>query len=361
MSWNPVRGCTRVSSGCKNCYAERLAGSRGMMMAEHGKPYENLVHLVGNEPRWTGRVRFIEAHLQDPIKKKPKRCENCDGGGLVDMYTGRPAAIGKPCFRCKGTGKHGERIFVNSMSDLFHEELDFSLIDEIAYVMQRANWHEYYVLTKRAARMAEWANQDEVHRSLVARNKHIIWGISAEDQVNFDARAPYLMMVPGRRMVSLEPLLGPITMRRYIPHLFSQKPPSRTVSGYVAYGVSRADCCEDCEQGRLELIHCPPQCQSPICWVIVGGESGPGARPMHDRWVRQIRDECMEAGDGVAFFFKQYGEWAPSDPGRATREKQAKAVHDWPDGTKSFRIGRQHAGHKLEGKEYLEVPGVGLS
>ena len=357
MSWNCVRGCSRVSQGCVNCYAERLAGSRGMMMAKHGKPYEKLVHLVGNEPRWTGRVRFIEEHLQDPIKKKPRKCENCGGSGSTPFeqceHSTSPDGLHgatwvPPCPRCKGTGKHGERIFVNSMSDLFHEELDFSLIDEIAYVMQRANWHEYYVLTKRAARMAEWANHDEVHRSLVARNKHIIWGVSAEDQANFDARAPYLLRVPGRRMVSLEPLLGPITMRRYIPHMFSQKP-------------KMADYCEDCGQGRLKLIHAPAQCQSSICWAIVGGESGPGARPMHDQWVRQLRDECMEAGDGVAFFFKQWGEWAPGEPGdpaRAAREQDAirrGQVTSWEGGA-SFRIGRQHAGHKLDGQEYLEVP-----
>lgn len=258
-TWNPVRGCTRVSEGCRNCYAERVAAR----FAGAGQPYEGLARMTKAGPRWTGRVRLVDAHLGDPLRwRKPRR------------------------------------VFVNSMSDLFHEALTDEAIDKVFAVMAMAPQHTFQVLTKRPERMRaylrqvaaerdmqRWCNQAvEITQSPCAA--HLIeerdwplpnvWlGVSIEDQATADDRARLLLETPAAlRFVSAEPLLGPVT-------LFDLDGP----------------------------IDVPEGMPSPLHWVIAGGESGPGARPMHPDWARALRDQCAAAG--VPFFFKQWGEWKP--------------------------------------------------
>lgn len=202
-TWNPVTGCTKVSPGCKNCYAERMAHRLRAM----GQPnYANGFRLT------------LQPHaLELPLSwKRPKT------------------------------------IFVNSMSDLFHVEVAEEYILRVFEVMRRADWHQYQILTKRSERLAELSP-----RLPWGRN---IWvGVSVENQ-NVTHRIDDLRKTDAHvRFLSLEPLLGPL------PDL------------------------------RLDGIH----------WVIVGGESGPHARPMNPRWVADIRDQCLSGG--VPFFFKQWG------------------------------------------------------
>jgi len=202
-TWNPVTGCTKVSPGCKFCYAERMAKRLQAM----------------GQPRYREGFRTT---LQPD---------------LLDA----PLGWRKP-----------RRIFVNSMSDLFHEQVPEGFIDDVFQVMERASWHSFQILTKRAERLATLAPR--------LRWPSNVWvGVSVENQ-EVVPRIEYLQTVPAAvRFLSVEPLLAPI---HNLP---------------------------------LERID----------WVIVGGESGPKARPMQPGWVREIRDRCIESR--VPFFFKQWG------------------------------------------------------
>lgn len=217
-TWNPVRGCTKVSPGCKNCYAltfsERFRGVPG-------HPFEQGFDL-----------RLVPEKLEEPLKWRSPR-----------------------------------RIFVNSMSDLFHPEIPLAYIRSVFEVMGRASWHQFQVLTKRSDRLREVARKLPWHPN--------VWmGVSIENQ-DYAYRAVDLESVGAEvRFLSVEPLLGPI------PHL------------------------------PLAGVH----------WVIVGGESGWHHRPMKAEWARDIRDQCQRAR--VAFFFKQWGGRFPKAGGRALDERE---------------------------------------
>jgi protein gp37 len=211
-TWNPVTGCTKVSPGCKHCYAERLA----LRLQAMGSP------RYGNGFRVT----------------------------LHPDQLSRPLAWSEP-----------RRIFVNSMSDLFHEAVPEEFIGSVFEVMGRADWHVFQVLTKRADRLANLAPRLPWPRN--------VWqGVSVES-ARYVTRVSHLQTVPAAvRFLSVEPLLGPI--------------PDLPLDG--------------------------------IGWVIVGGESGPGHRPVNPAWVRVIRDRCLSAR--VPFFFKQWGGRTPKSGGR---------------------------------------------
>lgn len=202
-TWNPVTGCSKVSSGCKNCYAERMA---------------KRLRAMGQQNYTNGfKVTCHPQSLELPLK-----------------------------------WRRSHRVFVNSMSDLFHERVPIQFIEKVFRVMNQADWHEFQVLTKRAHRL-----QDLGSRLTWTEN---IWlGVTVEDAQS-KQRIDCLRRVPAVvRFLSVEPLLESL--------------------------------------GDLDLTG--------IGWVIVGGESGPGARPLKEEWVRDIRDQCL--ADGVKFFFKQWG------------------------------------------------------
>jgi protein gp37 len=212
-TWNPVTGCARVSAGCAHCYAERLAERfRGVK----GHPYEQGFDL-----------RLWPERLAQPL-----------------------------CW------KRPRRIFVNSMSDLFHHAIPREFLLQVFQVMEAADWHIYQVLTKRSSLMRDFVNERYQGTSAPS---HIWLGVSVEDRPA-PTRVQHLQQTTARvRFISAEPLLGPL--------------------------------------GELDLTG--------IHWVIVGGESGPDFRPMEAEWARAIRDQCLKAG--VAFFFKQ---WRPGGGGR---------------------------------------------
>ena len=216
-TWNPVRGCSKVSPGCLHCYAETFAERfRGVP----GHPFEQGFDL-----------RLVPEKLGDPLRWSTP-----------------------------------QRIFVNSMSDLFHEKVPDEYIVKVARVMKAANWHTYQILTKRADRMQKLLKGK---LRFAAEQAHIWWGVSVENRQHGLPRIDLLRNAPAQvRFLSIEPLLeelGPINLK----------------------GIN---------------------------WVIVGGESGPGARPMDIRWVRSIRAQCRSAK--VAFFFKQWGGVRKSETGR---------------------------------------------
>jgi protein gp37 len=217
-TWNPVRGCTKVSPGCKHCYAETFAERfRGVK----GHPFEFGFDL-----------RLVPEKLGDPVRWSTPR-----------------------------------KIFVNSMSDLFHEEVSDDFIESICRVMLAANWHTYQVLTKRADRMSHLL---QTKLRTAARAPHIWWGVSVENKKHGLPRVDLLREAqPSVAFLSVEPLL------------------------------------EDLGTFSLREIH----------WVIVGGESGHGARPIDAAWVRSIRTQCEQAS--VPFFFKQWGGVRKKEAGRA--------------------------------------------
>jgi protein gp37 len=216
-TWNPVRGCTKISPGCKNCYAETFA-ERFRGVKAH--PYERGFDL-----------RLVPDKLGEPLRwRTPKM------------------------------------IFVNSMSDLFHEGVPDSYIIAAARVMMTAKWHTYQVLTKRSHRLRKLLATE---LKFAATQPHIWWGVSVEDKKHGLPRIEDLRAANATvRFLSIEPLLEDI--------------------------------------GTLNLID--------IHWVIVGGESGPGSRPMEKPWVISVRDQCRQ--NGVPFFFKQWGGVRKAQAGR---------------------------------------------
>ena len=213
-TWNPVAGCTVVSPGCTNCYAMRMAARLSLMGQEK---YIGLTRQTGGRAKWNGRI-------------------NCDYKTL----------------EYPKNWKIGRTIFVNSMSDLFHENVPVDFIQDVFDVMNDTPQHTYQILTKRAERLEELARK-------LTWSSNIWMGVSVENQ-DYYPRINSLRRVPSQvRFLSLEPLLGPL--------------------------------------GQINL--------SGIGWVIVGGESGPNARPLSPDWVRKIRDQCVT--QNVAFHFKQWG------------------------------------------------------
>lgn len=279
VTWNPVIGCAKVSAGCKNCYAETMAARVALMEKAQGKesPYLRVVDV--ERRRWNGRAVFLPERLSEPLRwRKPRR------------------------------------VFVNSMSDLFHEDISFEQIAAVFGVMA-ATPHRYQVLTKRPARMLEffrwmealaerqrhqvfmhdtvaWVRRQILHSAAQRegvdpykggqrsgamgdewplQNVHL--GVSVEDQAAADERIPLLLQCPAvLRFLSVEPLLGPVDLVRWTTR----------------------------EHGRKH-IGAPPG----IGWVIVGGESGPGARPCGVDWIRSVVRQCRDAG--VPVFVKQLG------------------------------------------------------
>lgn len=261
-TWNPTVGCSEVSPGCDNCYAARVA-HRGMTSSHAG-----LTALIeGKGIRWNGKVRTMDDRLGQPFRWRQPR-----------------------------------RVFVDSMSDLFHREVPRDFLLEVWLTMALTPRHTYQVLTKRPRRMRALVPERaevETALSLAQVTGHVAWerpdyaiddegwlpnvwlGTSIE-QDRFVGRADYLRVTPAAlRFLSLEPLLGPL------PHL--------NLAG--------------------------------IGWVIVGGESGPGARPLNLDWLRTIRDQCAEAG--VPFFVKQLGRHQAKALGMS--EAKGHVLSEFPD------------------------------
>jgi protein gp37 len=323
-TWNPIIGCSKASAGCKNCYAERMARRQSYM--RFGCEYTDVVDGNG----WNDKTAFVESAILKPLRwRKPRK------------------------------------VFVVSMGDLFHETVHFEWIDKVFAVMALCPQHTFQVLTKRPDRMLEYLTEhfpqwDDALRGTLENyldsnhfdfeafsNLHVVrdccdewhttakqwplpnvWlGTSVEDQAWANKRIPYLVECPAAvRFVSIEPMLGHVDIEPFIPqydfrqsHAYYRK----------VYGGDDS----------------PILIKPGIDWVICGGESGPGARPMHPDWVRSLRDQCKE--NDVPFLFKQWGEWAPDG---INRNEHSYGVS---------RVGKKAAGRKLDGVEHNEYPKEG--
>ncbi|TIX71478.1 MAG: phage Gp37/Gp68 family protein, partial [Mesorhizobium sp.] len=298
-TWNPIVGCSILSPGCTHCYAMGMAGRIEAMTkalkasGSTGVPhYDGTTRKVNGNTIWTGKVALAPDHiLTEPLTWRAPR-----------------------------------KIFVNSMGDLFHEDVPNEWIDRVFAVMALSTHHTFQILTKRARRMREYIGGfecDGVRRLNVAYaagrlmedgdNAHdevanAVWplpnvwlGVSAERQQEADERVPELLATPAAvRFVSAEPLLGPIDFERIkLPGIINPLDALRG-EGYTTMLHG--------QYAGQRLYHgLKYGCGRRLDWIIVGGESGPNARPMHLAWARSIRDQCTAAG--VPFFFKQWGAW----------------------------------------------------
>jgi len=262
-TWNPVRGCSIVSPGCVNCYAMKQAHRFG----GPGKAYEGLTKQTSAGPQWTGRIRELTGALEEPFSwRKPTR------------------------------------VFVNSMSDLFHEGVDFNFIAAVWRAMAQNQRHTFQILTKRPARMLEFTQwmAGEDHISIAEWPRNVWLGVSAEDQQRADERIPLLLQTPAAvRFVSAEPLLGQID--------------------FVTGG-------EVTEVGHINWLRGLKGSDSAIPaldWIIVGGESGPRARVGDGAWIRSIVSQCQSAH--VPVFVKQMGT-RPH-----LRDRKGGDPSEWPE------------------------------
>ena len=292
-TWNGWIGCTKVSDGCKHCYAETLMDKR------YGR--------VEWGPQGT-RQRTSEANWRKP-----------------EVWNRRAKAEGRRY-----------KVFCASLADVFEDRPElipwradlFRLIDETPNL-------DWLVLTKRPELVNQFL-RDVLNEASFPPN---VWiGTSVEDQKTADERIPHLLSIPASvRFLSMEPLLGAVDLTKYQPFC-------HTLDDYQA------------ARGILS---------SWISWVIVGGDSGPHARPMHPDWVRSIRDQCVDAG--VPFFFKQWGEWLPSTHVRPGTAYGSTHVWAWPwasnepgelhgDTTMMVRLGKKAAGRILDGQEWSQFP-----
>jgi protein gp37 len=287
-TWNPVTGCDRVSPGCDHCYALTLAARLKAM----GNPR----YQRDGQPPTSGPGFGVTVHADkanDPLR-----------------------------------WREPSRVFVNSMSDLFHAHIPDEWIVELFAVMAAARRHTFQVLTKRPKRMRDLLNRPDFEARVAdrARGKLLgetllwewpapnIWlGTSVEDQQRADLRIPLLEKTPAAvRFLSVEPLLGPVDLSDWLPTVVHPR--------------------ERLDAGRPYVV------RSRLHWIIVGGESGPGHRPMQLDWVRQLRDQAEVAR--VAFFFKQWGGRTPKAGGRLL---DGRSWDEYPrvDGSQVVRVGHR--------------------
>lgn len=384
-TWNPIRGCSRVSPGCENCYAETVAAR----FCDPGMPYHGLatrkrlvvvdgVEVVRHGARWTGKVRVISEHLADPLRWKRPRL-----------------------------------VFTNSMSDMFHESLGDNDIAAMFGIMAACPDHIFQILTKRSARMRKWFETWEsggvasspVRAALAAQawlkdyapklaarvngciageiapwplpNVHL--GVSAENQAMADTRVPDLMRCSAAvRWVSYEPGLGPVDFK---PWLLGSKTihlgldiegalRNKSFDGFTKDGKSLSR--REAEDGLFEMhgrgikmmpmgdcdsfsdqTGCPGHPKPRIDWIVIGGESGDQARPFDIQWARDVISQCRASG--VAAFMKQAGaeaRWNGMTNGPIGEQAwpQGTSIADNMDG--SFRVHLKHD----KGGDMAELP-----
>jgi len=341
-SWSPVVGCTKVSPGCENCYAERMAKRLSGMESSRNYKKKQIyrckysTHIV-NSDGWTGNIVCDESALDKPLHWRTPR-----------------------------------QIFVCSMGDLLHKSVPFEFTDKVIEVLRRCPQHTGILLTKRHERMLKYSNR--INRKWP---DNIIGMVTAENQKWADIRIPALLQCGFKTTgVSIEPMLGEIDIKKYVylrQRCVGKKGCGFTGASYEFWNPKKdgAYRCPQCRKTHTYLI------TDSIDWVIVGGESGLGARPMHPAWARSIRDQCKDAG--VPFFFKQWGKFvAPEQTnyqsGGHGRNKEWRfpvgcsyLKYDgtyypgYPSGgisawTKIYGIGKKKAGCLLDGKEHKEYP-----
>lgn len=309
-TWNPIRGCSKVDLDCRNCYAEKVAARFG----GEGQPYHGTVDSRGH---WNGSIKLVPEHLADPLRWARPR-----------------------------------KIFVNSMSDLFHEGVSNEHIAAIFGVMAATSRHTFQILTKRPERAAQWFEWIRLYTEKVSGSSTSLSLVSMCQQF---ARE----QLPGpKHPADLGRIAAPLTW-----------PLSNVLIGTSvghSAAVPRINQLRDVPAAvrflSLEPLHdsLGPIDLTGIGWVIVGGESGPNARPMHPDWVRSVRDQCV--ADNVPFFFKQWGEWAEVGidgrfgPDMIELVADKRVVMGDRRSVWVKRVGKRVSGRMLDGREWNQFP-----
>lgn len=351
-TWNPIAGCDEHSPGCKFCFAKHEAARQvrcaaGLKRETH---YADTVIYGNSGPQWTGKIAIAPDHIwEKPLHwRKPKR------------------------------------VFVNSMSDLFHKDVPTETIDRAFATMAVTPHIEYQVLTKRSARMRAYLTDPATPRRVyelacdlvtdydlsvvliapwqdpifapAGQRVHLdtwplsnVWlGVSAEDQKRADERIPDLLNTPAAiRFVSAEPLLGPVCLSRIMVRENSDRHDGPWHLCWNALSGFRATSPYSGTEGNARLD-----------WVIIGGESSrlksEGVRPMHPDWLRSLIGQCLAAD--VKVFFKQWGDWV------SVSEVEGKGEHHtFPDGATVRRVGAERAGNTIDGIKFEEFPTTRIS
>ena len=337
-TWNPVAGCSIVSPGCTNCYAMKMA-ARIERMNPAAQHYAGLTQSSKSGPVWTGKVAAApDSILLAPLKwKKPRR------------------------------------IFVNSMSDLFHEDVPDEWIDQVFAVMALSPAHTFQVLTKRAARMRDYFAGDAFDRVVLKMMVLVDWGFPTVKEACLRAGLPYKQPTSGNDWWPLPNVwLGVSTERQQeaeerIPDLLNTPAAKHFLSCEPLLGPVMPWTADIMEKLGDAIL------QPGLDWVIAGGESGPGSRPSHPDWFRSLRGLCAAAG--VPFFFKQWGSWQVvhdcerDDPrgGHADRIARTTPKGRWLNydgghgfhGKRVVRVvpsSKHAAGALLDGREHRDFP-----
>jgi protein gp37 len=351
VTWNPVTGCDRVSPGCDTCYA--------LTLAKRLKAMGNRRYQRDGDPSTSGPGFGVTIH---------------------------PDVITAPL-----TWRRPRMIFVNSMSDLFHQDVPDDVIARVFAVMAATSRHTYQVLTKRHGRMRSLLNQSEFWHLVGKHARHSIYGypgaeewiadgetlaspniwssrrhlpnvwlgVSVENQHWADIRIPALLETPAAiRFLSCEPLLGPVDLDGPLVPFRGRPKLTYWLTGRPGLGPGRTT--------NTGLVMHGFVVGPRIDWVIAGGESGPRARPMHPQWARTLRDQCANAG--VPFFFKQHGAyraWLTEADGYRepdlyiNADGQALPEHQVPDTGRwqgVYRLGKKRAGRELDGRTWDDFP-----
>ncbi len=296
-TWNPVVGCSKISEGCLNCYAFDLhtmrhkAKQEGKQLPEqYAKPFSE--------------IQLFPNRLEQPLRWKRPR-----------------------------------KIFVNSLSDLFHPDVPFDFIRAVWTTMALARHHTFQVLTKRPQRALEFFQWMRAQSWGVEETLPNVWfGVTVENQQAADERIPLLLQIPAAvRWLSVEPMIGPVDLGQWL------LTPGWTPSYYDP-----------------DNIHSYPDAEPTnehIDWVVCSGESGSKARHMHPDWARSLQDQCQAAG--VPFFFKQWGEWLMVHPDRQSYEFSSPPEKCMEiSGSRFYRVGRDKAGRLLDGKLWDQYPNI---
>lgn len=314
-SWNPITGCTPISEGCTNCYARRMAKRlRGRCGYPADDPF---------------RVTLHPDRLEQPLHWRKSR-----------------------------------RIFVCSMGDLFHEDVPAHFIYKVFEVMRNCPHHVFILCTKRAKRMKKITDDVYFH---LQRNYHnsrrsifplpnVIKMVTAENQAMADLRISWLsQMQAATRGVSLEPMLGPVDLSKWLmPKKDCQAYGENPTLQQKEQGIINCFRPENVT-GNCETWGCVFGKQNEIDWAIVGGESGPGARPAHPGWFRKVRDDCVAAG--IPFFFKQHGEYVEHANEEQIKHWNGNSVATCEGGNiLLLKVGKKAAGRELDGRVYSEFP-----
>lgn len=321
-TWNPILGCDKVSPGCDSCYAITQARIRaGNPNPKIAEAFAGLTERTPAGLDWTGKVNLLPERLTQPLSwRKPSR------------------------------------VFVNSLADLFHQDVPEGFIARVFAVMASSPAHTFQVLTKRHARMRSLLSREDFWLDvfMIAESEFggsdrewplpNVWlGVSAEDQHWAEIRVHALLATPAEvRWVSAEPLLGPIDLRNL----------------KMGNGALIDALCGDVKTSKGEIY---AACPGSVSWIVCGGESGPAARPMLPDWARSLRDQCQSAR--VPYLFKQWGEWGPTgyvgagghDPREIFVRDSTVTCHEF-EGAQLRKAGKKATGRELDGRTWDEYP-----